>query len=108
MPTMTLKIYSETDKNKVVKVHKAESYDLMFGTVEDIIDIIDVDKLKDAKSIAMVVIKCWGQLKPFLKDVFPGLTDEELKHVKMKELIVTFSQIFRQIVDDFNLIKSGN
>lgn len=108
MATMTLKIYDANDKNKVVKVHKAESYDLMFGTVEDIINIVDVDKLNDTKSIAMIVIKCWGQLKPFLKDVFKELTDEELKQVKMKELIVTFGQIFRQIVDDFALIKSGN
>lgn len=108
MATMVLKIYDKKDKNKLAKTYTADSYDLMLGTVEDIIEIVDVEKLNDTAAVAGMVIKGWSQLKPFLKDVFPGVTDNELRHVKMNELIVTFSQIFRQIVDNFDLIKSGN
>lgn len=108
MSTMTLNIYSSEHKNQVEKTYTADTYDLMFGTVEDIINIIDVDKLDDNMAIAGMVIKGWNQLKPFIKDVFEGVTDEELKRVKVKELIPTFAAIFRAIVDSFDLVKSGN
>ncbi len=108
MATMQLKIYSKDKKNEIEKTYEADSYDLMFGTVEDIIAIVDVDKLDDNMAIAGMVIKGWSQLKPFIKDVFEGVTDDELKRVKVKELIPTFAQIFRAIVDSFDLVKSGN
>ena len=108
MATMKLNIYSAEDKKKVEKVYTAETYDLMFGTVEDIINIVDVDKLNDQIAVAGMVMKCWGQLKPFIKDVFIGVTDDELKRVKVKELIPTFAEIFKSIVNSFDLLKSGN
>lgn len=108
MSTMTLNIYSRKNKDEIEKVYAADTYDLMFGTVEDIIAIIDVDKLNDNMAVAGMVMKGWKQLKPFIKDVFVGVTDDELNRVKVKELIPTFAAIFRSIVDSFNLVKSGN
>lgn len=108
MATMKLNIYSAEDKKKIEKVYTAETYDLMFGTVEDIIGIIDIDKINDNLAIAGMVVKGWSQLKPFIKDVFDGVTDDELNRVKVKELIPTFASIFRAIVDSLNLVKSGN
>ena len=38
---LKLNIY---EKRKIVKTYTAETYDLMFGTVEDLLNIIDIDK----------------------------------------------------------------
>lgn len=108
MATISLNIYSKEDKNKVEKTYTAESYDLMLGTVEDLMQLLDVDKMTDNMAITRMVVKGYGKLKPFIKDVFPGVTDEELQRVKVKELIPTFVQIFASIVDDLDLIKTGN
>lgn len=108
MATISLNIYSAEDKNKVEKTYTAESYDLMLGTVEDLMQLIDVDKMTDNMAITRMVVKGYGKLKPFIKDVFPGVTDEELQRVKVKELIPTFVQIFASIVDGLDLIKTGN
>ena len=108
MATIFLNIYSAEDKNKVEKTYTAESYDLMLGTVEDLMQLIDVDKMTDNMAITRMVVKGYGKLKPFIKDVFPGVTDEELQRVKVKELIPTFVQIFASIVDGLDLIKTGN
>ena len=108
MPTLKLNIYSAEDKNKVEKTYTAESYDLMLGTVEDIMQLIDPDQMTDNVAITRMVVKGYGKLKPFIKDVFIGVTDDELKRVKVKELIPTFIDIFRTIVDDLDLIKTGN
>lgn len=108
MATLTLNIYKADNHNEVEKTYKAESYDLMLGTVEDLIQLIDVDKMTDNIAIASMVVKGYSKLKPFIKDVFQGVTDDELNRVKVKELIPTFIQIFKQIVDDLDLIKTGN
>lgn len=108
MATISLNIYTAEDKNKVEKTYTAESYDLMLGTVEDLMQIIDVDAMTDNIAITRMVVQGYGKLKPFIKDIFPGVTDDELKRVKVKELIPTFVQVFKSIVADLDLIKTGN
>ena len=86
---LKLNIY---EKKKVVKTYTAETYDLMFGTVEDLIDLIDLDQLKNGtdaeiiKLVGKVIINGMGIIKPLLKDIFEGLTDEELKKTKISLL----------------------
>lgn len=108
MATMKLNIYSKENKNKIEKTYTAESYELMLGTVEDIMDVIDLDKMTDNVAITKMLVKGYRQLMPFLKDVFEGVTDEELKHVRVKELIPLFAEIIKSIIEDLDLIKSGN
>lgn len=86
---LKLNIYN---KKQIEKTYTAETYDLMFGTVEDLIDIINLDKIQtgsDAEIIKLVgdvAVHGLDIIKPLLKDVFEGLTDEELKHTKVKEI----------------------
>lgn len=108
MATLTLNIYSASNKNEIEKTYTAESYDLMLGTVEDIMQLIDIEKLTDNTAILKMVVKSYGKLKPFIKDIFAGVTDDELNRVKVKELIPTFVDVFKSIVEDLNLIKTGN
>lgn len=108
MATLSLNIYSAADKNVIEKTYTAESYDLMLGTVEDIMQLIDVDKMNDNTEITKLVIKGYSKLKPFIKDVFAGVTDEELNRVKVKELIPVFVEIFKSILDDLDILKTGN
>lgn len=108
MATLSLNIYSAEDKNAVEKKYTAESYDLMLGTVEDLMQLIDIDAMTDNIAITRIVVKAFNKLKPFIKDIFPGVTDEELNRVKVKELIPMFVQVFKSIGDDLDLIKTGN
>lgn len=105
---MDLKLNIYNKDREIVKTHTANSYDLMLGTVEDIMGIIDIDKMNDNMEVAKMVVKGYKQLKPFLFDVFPGLTEDELKMVKVKELIPLFIDICKVIVDDLSILQSGN
>lgn len=108
MATIKLNIYKSDDKNKIEKTYKAESYDLMLGTIEEFMQIIDIDKIGDNIEVAKMVVKCYGKIKPLLKDVFPGITDDELKNVKIKELVPLIGEIGKSIVESLDLVKSGN
>ena len=45
-----LNIYG--DNKEIVKTYETDSYDLMFGTVEDFVSIIDFDKVDDQTELA--------------------------------------------------------
>lgn len=95
---LKLNIY---EKKKVVKTYTAETYDLMFGTVEDLIDLIDLDQFKNGtdaeiiKLVGKVIINGMGIIKPLLKDIFEGLTDEELKNTKVSEISTALVEIVK-------------
>lgn len=95
---MKLNIYGKRDGKKVVvKTYEAEAYDLMYGTVEDFLQLIDVQNIKILQSetveenqilgVADLIKNCFDQIAPLLTDVFDGLTAEELRNAKVSEVI---------------------
>lgn len=95
---LKLNIY---EKKEIVKTYTAETYNLLFGTVEDLIDIIDLDQLKNGtdteiiKLVGKVIINGMGIIKPLLKDIFEGLTDEELKKTRVSEISTVLVEIVK-------------
>lgn len=108
MAEITLNIYKAGSKTEIEKTYSVNGYELMLGTVEDILGVIDIDKANDEKAVAAMIIKSYRQLMPFLRDVFPEATEEELKRVKVNELLVTFKQIIASIGESLAILKTGN
>ena len=87
---MILNIY---DKKKVVKTYEMDSYDLMWGTVEDIADAIKLDELKSGSNEEIIklafnlVVTAKDTVNDLMKDIFDDLTDEELRCVKVSEMV---------------------
>ncbi|MBO7339612.1 MAG: hypothetical protein J6U66_06045 [Lachnospiraceae bacterium] len=106
--SIRLYVYAKEDKKKVEKTYEVEGYDLMLGTVEEFMRIIDVDKLTDKMEVAKMLAKGYGQVKPLLSDVFPEITDEELNRTKVTELVETFIQIGMAVGDSLKELGSGN
>lgn len=96
---LLLNVYDLQTKN-IAKQYTAETVDIMFGTIEDVIEIIDIDKLDDNMEWAKVIALSMKKLKPLLKEVFIGVTDEELKNTKIKELIPLFINIFKYMISE--------
>lgn len=106
MAEIKLNIYNRETK-EIKKTYCTDSVELMFGTIEDIIDVIDIDKINDEKAVAVMIVKAWKELKPFLKDVFIGLTDEEIKGIKINEMIPVFLAIFKAISENMGILIEG-
>ena len=98
---LVLNIYDPVTK-LISKQYTAETVDIMFGTVEDIIEVIDVEKLSDNMEWVKVITVSMKKLKPLLKEVFVGVTDEELKNTKVKELIPLFINILKYMISEIN------
>ena len=104
---LVLNIYDPATK-LISKQYTAETVDIMFGTVEDLIDIIDVEKLNDNMEWAKVIGVGMKKLKPLLKEVFTGVTDEELKNTKVKELVPLFINIFKYMMSEIAGLGNGS
>lgn len=82
---MKLNIYK--NQREIDKTYEADTYDLMWGTVDDVLSLFDFDNLKDNVEIVKVIVKSINSFKPLMKDIFEGLTDEELRRTKTKEIV---------------------
>lgn len=95
---LKLNIY---EKKEIVKTYTAETYDLMFGTVEDLIDVIDLDKMDGASDTEIIklamdtVMNGFGIIKPLIKDIFDGLSDDELRKTKVSEIAVVLVEVVK-------------
>lgn len=100
---MKLNIYDSRGK-EVVKTCEASPYDIMFGTVAAIMDVIKVDKLENNAELVKTICTAWDELTDVLGAVFPDVTKKEWKHVKVKELIPIIIEITKFAVTDMMAI----
>lgn len=106
---MILNIY---EKKKVVKTYEADSYDLMFGTVEDVANAVDLDKLKTGSDVEIIqavgalVMNSMDTVKDLLKDIFDGLTDAEIKQTKVEEIAVVLIDVVKYTFSKMSKLNS--
>lgn len=108
---LSLNIYKGRE---VEKTYTADEFDIMFGTVEDVIKLIDVDslsgKMDDAKFVTAVLKVVGGSLsevKTLLKEVFPDVTDDELKRTKIKEIVPLLVDLVKYSFTEIMAISTG-
>ena len=103
---MKLTIYNG---RTAAKTYEADKYDLMFGTLEDVCKVVKLDELKEgtnAEIIKMaigVVTESTDLVKDLMKDIFDGITDEELRHVRVKDLANVLVDIVVYTIAQLNL-----
>ena len=51
-----------------------------------------------------MIVKASKQLKPFLKDLFDGVTDEEIRHTRIQNLIEVFRGLFHYATQEMNAL----
>ena len=109
---MIINVYS---KKKITKTYTADTYDLLFGTLEDIADALKLDSLQTGtddeiiKMAASVIVKSKDTVKNLLKDIFEGITDEEIKNTKVTEIATVFVDVVKYTIQQLNIVpKSKN
>jgi hypothetical protein len=101
------------EKRNVVKTYTTDTYDIMFGTVEDLVNLIELDKLASGdntellKLVGNVVTNGMDIIKPLLKDIFEGLTDDELRHTKIKDIITVVVEIVKFAIEQIGKGSNG-
>ena len=103
---MKLNIY---DKKDIIKTYEADKYDLMFGTLEDVAEAVKLDELQtgtDVEVIKMVgrfVFSSMDTVKALMKDIFEGLTDEELRNTKVSDMASVLVDVVKFTIEQLNV-----
>ena len=102
------------EKQKIKKTYESDSYDLMFGTLEDFVNVIDEKLFSDnvndvdfAKIGLSLLKNSMGQIKPLIMDVFEGLTEDEIRHTKTSELLGVILAIAKYSFSEIKGISNG-
>lgn len=107
---MKLNIY---DHKKVVKTYETDAYEIMFGTVEDLIDAAKLDTIEHGSDAEIVVAATnlvttsMGTVKDLLKDIFDGLTDDEIKHTRVSEIVNVIVEVILYAIGQISLFGTG-
>lgn len=104
---MILNVYK--NQKEIAKTYEVKEYDIMYGTVEDILDVLDgMEDMKSDGEILKLVQKNRKKLNGFLLDIFSseGLTEAELRNIKLKELVPLFLDLFEYIRSSFGTEKN--
>lgn len=83
---LTLNIYDEKGK-EVVKTVKSSTFDLMFGTIFKLMDLLKIEDIDNNLEVLKVIYGAWNEIKVVLSTVFPDVSEDEWAHVKVKELV---------------------
>jgi hypothetical protein len=89
---LILKIYDDSGKN-IVKSYESKTYDLMFGTVMKLMELLKIEDMDDQLEMLKTIYSAWEEIKTVLAGVFPGATDDDWKHVRVKELLPMILEI---------------
>lgn len=103
---MKINVY---EKRKIVKTYEVDAYDLPFGILEDVADTIDIDSLKTGSDVEIItlvgkmVIKNKNIVKELLKDIFDGITDEEIRKTTVTEMARVIVDIVTYTIGQLSL-----
>ena len=89
---LVLKIYDESGKT-VVKSYESSTYDLMFGTVMKLMELLKIEDMNDQMQMLKTIYGAWEEIRTVLAGVFPEATDDDWKHVRVKELLPMILEI---------------
>ncbi len=105
---MELKLNIYNKQRQVVKTYTRQDYNVFWGTIEDFLNVLDVDALVNAKNsddlfaaLARLLNVHRETIDPLMFDIFEGLTEEELKYTTAKEIITVLAGVCGFRLDQF-------
>ena len=96
------------ENGKVIKTYTSNDFTLTTGICEDVLNLVNIDKLVDGEldeqklgiEVIKIVAKLFPKFKPFLQDIFKGLTDDEFRQTAIKDVAKVIIQIVKYTVSE--------
>lgn len=109
---MKLNIYGKSETSSqpiIVKTYEAAEYHLMLGICEDVAEAVSLDDLETGsdieiiKAVGKLIATSMGTVKKILKDVFPGITDDELRDTRVTDIGAVLVEVVKYTVSQIML-----
>lgn len=114
---LKLNVFEKGRGKTPVKTFTAEEYELSTGVCHDVLTLIDLDLFTGVSSLSeedqfleilKIVTRGFDVFAELLKDVFEGLTDDDIKQTKIKEVAKVVFQILKHSISELFSSFGGN
>lgn len=111
---MEIKLNIYGKDRKIEKTYITNDYAIMHGVVEDLLDALDLEALTGSDKGGMIsaVQRLLRSRKdviyPLLKDIFEGLTDDDIRRTKTIELVDVIIRVARYSLDEIKALAFRN
>lgn len=109
---MELKLNIYDDNNKVIKTYKAESFNLKTRTIRKLTQVVDLEKVMETKNntelasqVSKIVVTTFDEVSLILKQMFEGLTDEEIDNTNLNEVVAIVMEVGKDTLNKLFGIK---
>ena len=82
-----LKITVYDDNGKEVKQCEATPINFRFGTVRNLIKLLQIDNTEDTYELLKLIYESWEELTKLLSECFPDMEYDDWENVELKELV---------------------
>lgn len=94
------------DHKEIIKTYEADIDDVNYGVIEDVSRIVDIEAMasmtekESMKLISSIARDKAADVKSILKEIFDGVTDEELRQVKPRQISKALYEIVVYTIED--------
>ena len=102
---LKLNIYIDRKLKEVEKTYTTNDFELSTGVIEDIMNCINIDAFEGGlealssenqiNTLVPMIYGAYSTFKDLLKDAFDGLTDDEIKRTKIREIAKVVIEIIK-------------
>jgi hypothetical protein len=82
-------------KGEVIKVVEANTFDIYFGTIDSLMQLLDINEDTSSFDLLKKISTAWGEVTSLLGEIFPDMTDEDWKFVRINDLVPIVLQVVK-------------
>lgn len=79
----------------VIKTVEAQTFDIYFGTINSLMELLDIDEDTTSFELLKKISTAWGEVTSLLGEIFPGMTKEDWKFVRINDLVPIVLQVVK-------------
>lgn len=108
---LKLNIYNGKD---IEKTYVSNDFALMTGTCEDILKLIDIEKIGDLDDdtsimeVVKIVLNAFQEFNPLMKQIFEGLTDDEYRRTHIVDVARVVIDVLKYTLKELFTVSSKN
>ena len=113
---LRLDIYSKdkvNGKRVIEKTYTANTYDIFWGTVEDFLNILELNNAKTMSNEELISIafnlmsNAKDQVNELIMDIFDGITEAEIRMAKLSNIVEVLVACFKHAIASINILKNS-
>mgnify|MGYP006952324057 CR=1 FL=1 len=93
---------------KVIKEVQADTFDIRFGTIDKLMELLDIDEDTSSFELLKKVSTAWREVTDILSDIFPDMEKDDWRYVRLNDLVPVILQVVKYTFSEIMEIPSDS